>query len=71
MRWTVETLDIVDDELQALPSGLQARLLRLMEMIEAVGSIRCMSRMSSTWRASSGSFGPRRLKASLAAYTLP
>lgn len=37
MRWTVETLGIVDDEIAALPPKLQARLLRLLEMVENVG----------------------------------
>ena len=38
MRWTVETLDqTVDREIEALPSALRARLLRLMEMIESLG----------------------------------
>lgn len=38
MVWTVETLDeIVDAEIEALPVGLQARLIRLMEMVEHVG----------------------------------
>jgi phage-related protein len=37
MRWTVETLDAVDDEIETLPAGLQARLLRLLEAIERVG----------------------------------
>jgi len=38
MRWTVETLsDVVDAELEALPPALQARLIRLMEMVEAIG----------------------------------
>ncbi len=37
MRWTVETLDSVDDEIEALPPRLQARLIRLLEMVEAVG----------------------------------
>ena len=37
MRWSVETLDIVDAEIVALPPGLQARLIRLLEMIENVG----------------------------------
>lgn len=37
MDWTVETLDIVDDEIEALPTGLQARLIRLMEMVQNVG----------------------------------
>jgi phage-related protein len=37
MRWTVETLDIVDAEIEALPPALQARLLRLMEMVERIG----------------------------------
>lgn len=36
-RWTVETLDIVDSEIEALPPGLQARLIRLMEAVENVG----------------------------------
>ena len=37
MRWTVETLEVVDAEIAALPPKLQARLLRLMEMVENVG----------------------------------
>lgn len=38
MQWTVETLGPdVDAEIEALPPGLQARVIRLMEMIEAVG----------------------------------
>lgn len=37
MRWTVETLSVVDKEIGALPSGLQARLVRLLEMVETVG----------------------------------
>ena len=38
MRWAVETLDdTVDAEIMGLPSGLQARLIRLMEMVESVG----------------------------------
>jgi DNA-binding XRE family transcriptional regulator len=37
MRWTVETLDLVDDEITELPPRLQARLLRLFEMVENIG----------------------------------
>ena len=37
MRWSVETLDVVDDEIEALPAGLQGRLLRLLEMVETLG----------------------------------
>ena len=37
MRWAVETLDVVDAEIEALPPRLQARLLRLLEMVEALG----------------------------------
>ncbi|MFC3705525.1 type II toxin-antitoxin system RelE/ParE family toxin [Devosia honganensis] len=37
MEWTVETLSVVDAEIEALPPALQARLLRLMEMVERVG----------------------------------
>lgn len=37
MRWSVETLDPVDLEIEALPPGLQARLIRLMETVENVG----------------------------------
>lgn len=38
MRWRVETLgSVVDDEIKSLPASLQARLIRLMEMVEAVG----------------------------------
>jgi transcriptional regulator with AAA-type ATPase domain len=37
MRWTVETLNVVDREIEELPPSLQARLIRLLEMIETVG----------------------------------
>lgn len=38
MRWTVETLNTnVDAEIEALPPSLRARLIRLMEAVEAVG----------------------------------
>ena len=37
MLWIVETLPAVDDEIAALPPKLQARLLRLMEMVEHLG----------------------------------
>jgi phage-related protein len=37
MRWTVETLDIVNAEIEGLPLSLQARFVRLMEMVERVG----------------------------------
>ena len=37
VRWTVETLDVVDAEIAELPPGLQARVLRLLEAIERVG----------------------------------
>lgn len=38
MPWTVETLDVtVDDEIAALPISLQARLIRLFEMVEHLG----------------------------------
>jgi phage-related protein len=37
MRWTVETIDSVDTEIEALPPGLQARIIRLMEAVENVG----------------------------------
>ena len=38
MPWTVETLDqTVDDEIAALPTSLQARLVRLFEMVEHLG----------------------------------
>lgn len=33
----METLDVVDDEITELPPKLQARLLRLFEMVESVG----------------------------------
>jgi hypothetical protein len=48
MRWIVETLDdTVDAEIEGLPAGLRARLVRLMEMVESVGLANCMSLMSS------------------------
>jgi len=38
MEWTVRTLNAeVDAEIEALPPALQARLIRLMEMVEAIG----------------------------------
>jgi phage-related protein len=37
MRWTVETLDPVDAEIEALPPGLRARVVRLLEAIANVG----------------------------------
>lgn len=37
MQWTVETLKIVDAEIEALPPALQARMIRIMEMVENVG----------------------------------
>ena len=37
MQWFVETLPQVDAEIDALPSGLRARLIRLFEVIEAHG----------------------------------
>ena len=37
MQWTVVTHDSADEEIAALPVGLRARLLGLMEMIENVG----------------------------------
>ena len=37
MEWTVETVSAVDDEIEALPVKLRARLVRLMESIENIG----------------------------------
>ncbi len=37
MRWLLETLDIVDAEIEALPPRRQGRLLRLFEMVETLG----------------------------------
>lgn len=37
MQWTVETHEAADSEIEALPVGLQARLVRLMEAVENVG----------------------------------
>ena len=38
MLWTVETLNhLVDAEIEALPPLLNARLIRLMEMVENIG----------------------------------
>ena len=38
MAWTVETLgDLVDDEIAALPAKVQAKLVWIMEQIEARG----------------------------------
>ena len=47
VAWTVETLGKdVDDEIEALPVSLQARVLRLLEMVETLSAlIGCESRM--------------------------
>ena len=37
VRWTVETVSTVDAEIEALPAGLRARLVRLLETVEKVG----------------------------------
>ena len=37
MGWSVETHDDVDDEIEALPDGLRAKLMRLLAMIESYG----------------------------------
>jgi Ser/Thr protein kinase RdoA (MazF antagonist) len=38
MQWVVETLNhLVDAEIEALPPLLNARLIRLMEMVENIG----------------------------------
>jgi phage-related protein len=37
VRWSVETHDAADREIEALPVGLQARLVRLMEAVENIG----------------------------------
>lgn len=37
MRWIVEITDPVSLEIEALPPGLQARLVRLLEAVENVG----------------------------------
>lgn len=63
MRWTVETLnDAVDEELAALPSGLPARMVRLMEMIENVGLENVRELHASTLKAKSGSYEPKQEK---------
>jgi phage-related protein len=38
MAWVVETAGVdVDEEIEALPPSLRARLVRLMEMVETIG----------------------------------
>lgn len=37
MNWSVETLDAATDEINALPPGLRARVLRLLRLIESAG----------------------------------
>ena len=37
MQWTVEALPVARLEIDALPVGLRARLLRLMQLIEVHG----------------------------------
>ena len=38
MKWTVETVSAVDAEMAALPVALRARLIRLLETVENLGS---------------------------------
>jgi hypothetical protein len=66
MQWTVETLDIVDAEIDALPPSLQARLLRLMEMVERIGLEKLRGLMSNTLRGNYGNCVRRQPKASRA-----
>jgi phage-related protein len=37
MEWTVETLAVVDDEIEALPPGLGAKLIRLLDIVQIYG----------------------------------
>jgi Phage derived protein Gp49-like (DUF891) len=37
MRWLVETHSAADAEIAALPTGLRAKLLRLLRVVEDVG----------------------------------
>ncbi len=37
MSWSVEIFSLAEAEMDALPPGLQARLIRLMELIESIG----------------------------------
>lgn len=37
MRWSVETLAAADAEIAVLPTGLRAKLLRLLRLVEDVG----------------------------------
>lgn len=37
MQWTVDTVAVVDAEIDSLPVVLRARLVRLLELIEEVG----------------------------------
>ena len=37
MQWTVEALPAAWDEIRSLPQGLQARILRLMQIVETFG----------------------------------
>lgn len=37
MRWTVDPLDAALAEIEALPPSLQARMIRLFEMVENIG----------------------------------
>ncbi len=37
VKWSVETHAAVDSEIAALPPALQARLVRLLEMVETIG----------------------------------
>ncbi len=63
MKWTVETLAIVDGEIEDLPSGLGAKLIRLLDIIEAYGLEKLQSHMPSILKASCGNCGLRRPKA--------
>lgn len=37
MKWTVDPLDVALEEIEALPPALQARMIRLIEMVENIG----------------------------------
>ena len=57
MQWTVETLnETINQELEALPSDLRARFVRVVDLIESVGLERVGHPMSDIFEDHCGKF---------------
>jgi hypothetical protein len=63
MRWTVLVLPAAREELLALPPGLGARMVRLLELISEHGLDQMREPHVKLWTASYGNCEPRRRKA--------